>query len=305
MAHGDKKDAYLVKNMDPLHSIMNYLLGSRTENEAVCKLDIDMTALEEYLNDKNKDCEDKRFRYTFFHAVLAAIARTADERKVLNYFIRNGKFYERKDISFSYIAKKYKKDGAAESLIIQKYKKDSEISPIQQMHDKTCKEVNELRSSEESKSDSDAMIEKFLKMPDFILKIVFKILKRMDRKGNIPMFLQKIIPYYSTFFVSNLGSIGIDADYHHITNFGTDSIFVIIGKKERKPVFHEDGKTWEMKDFLPISVTLDERLADGVYYANSLKIIKALLLKPQLLDIPANEKIDYEKLFEEVFGDNK
>ena len=42
---------------------MNYLLGERTENEAVCKLNIEMSALEQYLNEKNKDCEDKRFKY--------------------------------------------------------------------------------------------------------------------------------------------------------------------------------------------------------------------------------------------------
>ncbi len=303
MARGDKKDAYLVRDMDPLHSIMNYVLGSRTENEAVCKIEIEMTALEQYLSDKNKDCTDKRIRYTFFHAVLAAISRTTKERKVMNYFIRNGRFYERKEISFAYIAKKNKADGASESLIIQTYKKDSEVSPIQQMHDKTCKEVSELRNSTEGKSDSDKMIEKFLKMPSFILKIVFALIRRWDRKGNMPMFLQKIIPYYTTYFVSNLGSIGINADYHHITNFGTGSVFVIIGKKERKPVFYEDGKTWEMKDFLPISVTLDERLADGVYFANTLKMIKALLLKPELLDLPANAEIDFEQLYKEVYGE--
>ena len=91
----------------------------------------------------------------------------------------------------------------------------------------------------------------------------------------------------------------MDASYHHLINFGTNSVFVIVGEKTKKPVFHEDG-TFELKEFLPISLTLDERIADGVYYAKSLRYLKALILRPDLLDKPAKEKIDFEKLLTEL-----
>jgi hypothetical protein len=43
-----------------------------------------------------------------------------------------------------------------------------------------------------------------------------------------------------------------------------------------------------------IGVTLDERIADGFYFARSLKLIKHLFKNPQLLDKTLGEEIDFE-----------
>ncbi|MFR7852880.1 MAG: hypothetical protein ACLU5K_02585 [Christensenellales bacterium] len=37
------------------------------------------------------------------------------------------------------------------------------------------------------------------------------------------------------------GSIGLHAGYHHPTNWGTNSIFVVIGEKHMVPFYQEDG----------------------------------------------------------------
>ncbi|MBR6348857.1 MAG: 2-oxo acid dehydrogenase subunit E2, partial [Spirochaetales bacterium] len=87
--------------------------------------------------------------------------------------------------------------------------------------------------------------------------------------------------------------------YHHLSNFGSNSLFAIIGRKEKKPVYDDDG-TVTMKEFLPVSFTIDERIADGVYFNNSIKVLKAYLLKPELLDLPAKEKIDIRAVEEEL-----
>ena len=91
----------------------------------------------------------------------------------------------------------------------------------------------------------------------------------------------------------------MDAEYHHLINFGTNSFFLIVGEKTKKPVFHEDG-SFELKEFLPLSLTIDERIADGVYFANSIKVLKAFLMKPEYLLKPANEVIDTLMLREET-----
>ena len=69
-------------------------------------------------------------------------------------------------------------------------------------------------------------------------------------------------------------------------------MFVIIGEKTQKPVFHADG-TFELRDILPIGITLDERIADGYYYAKTVRLLKKLIENPELLDRPANEEVDY------------
>jgi len=170
---------------------------------------------------------------------------------------------------------------------------------MEQMHLSTCKIVAEIRKSKESKDDTLKIISSLLKLPGFIFKGVCAIIRALDRHGRLPKSFVKANPYNATCFISNLGSIKLNASYHHLINFGTNSIFAIVGQKEKKPDFHEDG-TFELKEFLPISLTLDERIADGVYYAKSLRILKALLLKPELLDKPACDKIDYDALLEEL-----
>jgi len=296
---GDRYDAWLVRDLDPLQGIMNYLMGDRTDNEAVAHMDVEMDALVAYVKDKNDNNPNPIFKYTFFHAFLAALARTIEERPKLNYFVRNKKYWERKVISFAFIAKKQKIDGAEEGLVITNYKKDSDVSPMEQMHLSTCKIVAEIRKSKESKDDTLKIISSLLKLPGFIFKGVCALIRALDRHGRLPKSFVKANPYNATCFISNLGSIKLNASYHHLINFGTNSIFAIVGQKEKKPVFHEDG-TFELKEFLPISLTLDERIADGVYYAKSLRILKALLLKPELLDKPACEKIDYDALLDEL-----
>ena len=41
-------------------------------------------------------------------------------------------------------------------------------------------------------------------------------------------------------------------------------------------------------------MTIDERLADGYYYSKSIKLVKYLLQNPELLELAAEEEVDYE-----------
>jgi pyruvate/2-oxoglutarate dehydrogenase complex dihydrolipoamide acyltransferase (E2) component len=41
-----------------------------------------------------------------------------------------------------------------------------------------------------------------------------------------------------------------------------------------------------------LSITIDERIADGLYFAKTLKIVKALLANPELLELPIETPVD-------------
>ena len=294
---GEKKDAYLVTGLDSLHLLMTSMMGSRTENEAVATVDIPMDGIYETLAKLNAD--NPEFKYTFFHLVCAAIFRTIQQRKMMNYFIRDGKYYERKEISVACIAKKAKVDGAEEGLVIMRYRRDSDMSPVEQIHKMLFKQVSEIRKSSDSKDPTMAIVDKLVHLPKPLYKFVMWIIRTLDRKGMLPDVFADVDPYLCSCFASNIGSIKMNANYHHLINFGSNSFFLLVGKKLQQPVFKEDG-TFEMKDFLRFSLTIDERIADGVYFANSIKIFKALLMKPENLLKPANEPIDYDALCKEL-----
>ena len=46
-----------------------------------------------------------------------------------------------------------------------------------------------------------------------------------------------------------------------------------------------------MRPSVDIGLTIDERLADGYYYAKTIKLVKTLLENPELLELPLNEDI--------------
>ena len=115
----------------------------------------------------------------------------------------------------------------------------------------------------------------------------------LDYLGWTPESLMKDDPYYTTVFLTNLGSIKMDANYHHLANYGTNSIFGIIGEKKKRPFYNDDG-SYEMKDSVNVSLTIDERIADGVYFAKSLKLIKAILERPEVLDEPYDAEVAVE-----------
>lgn len=294
---GEKRDAYLVTNLDSMHLLMTSFMGSRTENEAVATLDIPMDGIYEILAKLNANSPE--FKYTFFHLVCAAIFRTIQQRKMMNYFIRDGKFYERKEISVACTAKKAKVDGAEEGLVIMRYDRDSDISPLEQVHTLLFKQISQIRKSSDSKDPTMDIVDKIVHLPKPLFKFVMWIVRNLDRKGKLPSVFADVDPYLCSCYASNVGSIKMNANYHHLINFGSNSFFILIGKKLREPVFKEDG-SYELKDFLPFSLTIDERIADGVYFANSIKIFKALLMKPENLLKPANEPIDYVSLCNEL-----
>ena len=93
--------------------------------------------------------------------------------------------------------------------------------------------------------------------------------------------------------LSNLGSIKLKCGYHHLTNWGTCSLFCIIGEKKMSPFFDDDGHV-VMKETLDLGLTIDERLADGYYYSKSVRLLKYLLEHPEELEKPLKEEVRYE-----------
>lgn len=296
---GDTRTAYLVRDLDAMHRIMPFALGDRIENEAVAKFEIPVKAIDEYLARKNAEKPEDQPKYTYLHVIAAATARVVEQRPLMNRFIRRQRYYDRKDISISFTAKKQKVDGAEEALIVAKYDPDSEKKSIDIMHDKICLQVKELRH-ENKASSTDQLMETLKKLPFWLLKIVAKVLVSLDRRDLLPSDITNSLPYSSTCFISNLGSIKLNADYHHLANFGSNSCFMIIGEKYNRAVFNDDG-SYTVEKVIPISMTLDERIADGVYFGNSMKMLKALLMNPEILDRSANDKVDLKQLTKDLF----
>lgn len=287
---GDRKDGRRIRDLDSMHAFMPYLLPNRADNEACMNDYVDITELEKYVAEKNAASPD--FKYTVFHYVLAALGKTIAMRPKMNYFYQGHRLYERKGISFAFTAKRKFEDKSDEALAIMKFDPDESLSSIEQMHSKVEKFVTKIRKKSENDGATDIM-GTLAKMPRFVVKFIVHILKRLDYHGWLPADFLEVDPYHCTVFVSNLGSIKSTANYHHLANWGTNSLFVIVGEIKKRMTLDADGNT-VVKRMMPVGFTVDERIADGFYFAKSFKLFKYLLEHPSLLELPSSEPIDYE-----------
>jgi pyruvate/2-oxoglutarate dehydrogenase complex dihydrolipoamide acyltransferase (E2) component len=61
---------------------------------------------------------------------------------------------------------------------------------------------------------------------------------------------------------------------------------------KKRPFYDEEGNV-TMRSSVDLGLTIDERIADGYYYAKTLRLLKKLLENPQLLEFPLNEEVEY------------
>lgn len=104
----------------------------------------------------------------------------------------------------------------------------------------------------------------------------------LDKRGILPRAVIKASPFHTSAFLTNVASLGIDAIYHHLYDFGTTGIFLAMGKKKKSYIYDDD--TFKEEKCISLAFVCDERICDGYYFASSVKLFNKYLKKPELLE---------------------
>ncbi len=284
---GDRRDGRRVR-APGMQTVMAYLFPKRTDCEVYLNDTLDVTELLKYIEAKNASHPD--FKTTVFHCAIVALARMVRERPLMNRFVQGYRMYEHNEISLAFVVKRRFADGADESLMFLVPKEDDVLDTVSQ---KICGNVKETRKSETSTGGIDALLDGFAKLPRLVLIIAIRIIRWLDFWGINPKVLTDGDPNYSSVFCSNLGSIKAPSVYHHLNNYGTNSIMITFGTIHKEELIMPDG-TKQIRDVIDFGATLDERIADGFYFARSLKLVKHIFEHPEMLDKPLNEPSGFE-----------
>lgn len=264
-----RRDAVECKDVPSLNQMFPYVMKKRADAEVCMKQTYDITDLMKYCADKKA----QGLEYKPFHAVIYAVAKTLYLRPKMNRFISGKKFWQRNDIIMAFVAKQKFEDDAKETMIFLKMKPEMTGDDVSHVV---------IGDVKKAKAGSDGNLGNAMdivaSLPRFIKEIFFNILYMLEYFGKMPKALTDGDTNYSSVLLSNLGSIGVDSCYHHLSNYGTNSIMITVGK-----YYEKNGRM-----LLPMTITIDERMADGFYYAKSLRIAKFLLENPKYLD----ERID-------------
>ena len=283
----DRKDARRIDNIDGLAQISIDLKPNRSVSDVFINQKMDVTRLMEYLKEKKKTNED----LTFFHVLVTAIGKTIYNRPKLNRFVANRHLYEHNDVIISFVAKVSFDDHSEEMMILIPIEKNDTIDTISK---KIKDKVFKLRNKKDKKTGANGATDILGKLPNILRVPVVGLLKWCDKKGILPSSLMQDNIYYSSIILSNLGSIHCGAIFHNINDFGACSSLATIGEIKDELVI-EDGKQ-KIKKLCEFGINLDERIADGYYFAKSVKLLQHIFDNPELLEESASKKIEFEEL---------
>ena len=267
-----------------MHYIVPLLYPNRCDNEAYISQRIDLTNIDAFLERKNAG--NPEYKYNLFQLVVTAAVRTLTLRPKMNRFIANRNIYQRGEVSASFVVKKEFADNGGEALAFLHTVPEDTLDTV---HQKIFQQVSFCRGDGVDSSTDNMDI--LNSMPRFVSRALVDGIRFLDVHGWVPQPLIDTDPYYSSVVLTNLGSIKLNCGYHHLTNWGTNSVFIALGERKKTPFYDDEGRV-TMRETVDLGLTIDERIADGYYYAKTVKLLKTLLENPELLEGRLDGKVD-------------
>lgn len=248
-----------------------FLMRGRNESVVYFEQTIDLSKTLPWIEAFNRSSPHQ---ITFFPLLLAAGARVLHERPRLNRFVSGRKIHDRQGVWISFAAKKRMDDEAPISIVKR------EFPPGEAFADTVAAlygDIADARSDRPSTVDKELGV--LLRLPTPLLDGAVRLLRALDFVNLAPRALLESDPMYASVFVANLGSLKIDAAYHHLYEHGNCPLFVTVGRVEKTPMVTESG-TVEARSAVKLKFSYDERVEDGLYCAKALDLLKKYLEDP-------------------------
>lgn len=279
----DRSDGRRIRGADPFFNIIPKIMRTRLDSQVMFEEVIDMQIIDDYVHKKRLEGY-KNLRS--LHVFIAALVRVVSQRPKANRFVCGKKIYARNYLRIAFIVKKEMKLESEEAVI------QTVFEPTDTL-DEVVKKVNDSIAEEFNTADGNQteQIVRFMRLlPDWFLSFVVFILRHLDNLGLLPGVINRASPFHSSIFITDIGSLGIKPVYHHLYEFGTCSVFMSMGKKERHPYF-VSGKLVEKK-VIGMRFVTDERICDGYYFASAIKMFKYYLKHPEMLELPPENVVE-------------
>lgn len=265
---GRRPDATLVRDLPAIRRFMPFISPRRNESLVYFACDLRVERAIAFVEERNRVRPPER-PMTLFHLLLRALVLMFDQRPRLNRFTAGGRVWQRDGIWLTFSAKRAFDD---QSPILTVKRRFDPSETLDEMVDGLHAGVAEGRS--DRKSTSDREIDLLLRLPPPLVRLAMALVRGADALGLLPASMLRGDPMYASAFVANLGSVGLEAGYHHLWEYGTIPIFCVMGRI--KPGPGNDR-------ILTLKFSYDERVEDGLYCARSLDIIRELIESPEKL----------------------
>ena len=279
---GDRYDGRKCRNIPALFYVIPHIMRSRLDSQIFFEETIDLEELEKFVRQKRKD---EIPNFATLHLIIAAALRMFAEKPGLNRFISGKRIYARNTYRVSLAVKQGMNADAEETTITPEFEATDSLADITK---KINDEILAVKNIDDDKNATSALVKVLKFVPCWLVNFIVASARFLDKRGLLPKLIYKASPFHSSFFITDVGSIGINSIYHHLYEFGTTSVFIALGKKQTAIISNPDG-TLSKKKTITIKFVVDERICDGFYYASALKCFMRYIKKPELLEEPLKE----------------
>jgi hypothetical protein len=281
---GDRYDGRLLRSLSPIYQMIPYIMRTRVDAHDYFEDRIDIGPAEDWLR---RQRAAGRGNLGYLALFVAALVRTMSQRPRLNRFVAGQRIHARNQILISMVLKKRLHQDSPETVV------KLGLDPRATVFDvaRVIEEAVSANQREAAANQTDRTARLFTAVPGPLLRGLMWLLRALDFHGLLPRAIHRASPFHASAFVTDLGSLGIKPIYHHLYDFGTVSIFLAFGAKEREHALAADGRV-ELRKFISIKVVNDERICDGHYYASAFKLLRGLLRQPELLEAPPERVVE-------------
>lgn len=284
---GDRKDGRKLRTLPPMSMVSPYIMKTRAGAQNKVHYTLDISNTEEYI--RKKRAEGLK-NFGVLHVLVAAYVRTVSQRPAINRFISGQKIFARNSIDTVMAIKMSMTLEAPDTMIKLKFKPTDTADDVYHAFVKEIAANRGENATSESAFDKVTRILRYI--PGLFLKFTVFILNLLDYFGLLPRFLTDLSPFHGSMVITSMGSLGIPPIYHHLYDFGNVPIFIAYGAKKKMIVPQRGTCEPEYKKFLDFTITTDERICDGFYFASALKYLCNILENPSVLDNPPEKVIE-------------
>lgn len=249
-----RPDGEIVSKLHPYRRMLSFMMPGR--NESVCYYDdyVKADALLDYIERARQ-----HFHCDMTHCLVAAAAIALHDNPKMNQFVVGKRLYARNHVAVTFTMKRKKLNKEAK-LSAVKMRFDQRQEPFAAI----CKRINDKIGHERSDSETytDKELNLLTALPRPLLSGAMSLVRWADENNLLPRSFIENDGFYTSMVIANLGSLGMAPAFHHLYEYGTCPLFMMVGKIEDRPVV-ADGKVVAQKT-LPIRWSYDERIDDGL-----------------------------------------
>lgn len=248
------------------------------DSKILGSVEIDITDLETYIQTQRK----AGVKITLTHFFLLATARAIkDEVPELNTYLKRGNIYAYPQIDATVSV--LMNNGEMGSVKMQ----NIDAYNLAELADYLRKEIQVAQKGDDtSKKQKEALAHIPWPLRGYVYRIIKYITVHLGL--SIP-FLGLSANNFGAFFLSNIGSIGLDIGYPALFPSANVSFVLIMGGVSKKPWVVNNEVV--PRTVMTLGAALDHRVIDASHGGKLFKYLKKIIAQPELLEKPLTEGV--------------